>query len=146
MNRPARNHSSRRHFLARGALAGLLALGRPNSLWGESRWPDERTAGPFHFHADYSLDDPSLSVGELAPFSAVLFDPPRAGAEAQAAMLAKSTVGVVMAVSCNPATFARDARILVDGGYAIERITPVDQFLFTPHVELVAVFRKGKQR
>ena len=85
-----------------------------------------------------------LSVNELAPFAAVLFDPPRAGAEAQAAMLAKSTVGVVIAVSCNPATFARDARILVDGGYAIESVTPIDQFLFTPHVELVAVFKKGK--
>ena len=87
-----------------------------------------------------------LSVNELAPFSAVLFDPPRAGAEPQAAMLAKSTVGTVIAVSCNPATFARDARILVDGGYLIESVTPIDQFLFTPHVELVAVFRKGKTR
>ncbi len=87
-----------------------------------------------------------LSVPELAPFAAVLFDPPRAGAEAQAAMLAKSTVGTVIAVSCNPATFARDARILVDGGFAIESITPIDQFLFTPHVELVAVFKKAKRR
>ncbi len=87
-----------------------------------------------------------LSVGELAPFAAVLFDPPRAGAEAQAAVLAKSTVGTVIAVSCNPATFARDARILVDGGYAIESITPVDQFVFTPHVELVAVFERPKGR
>jgi len=49
-------------------------------------------------------------------------------------------------VSCNPATFARDARILVDGGYAIDQLTPVDQFLFAPHVELVAVFKKGKAR
>jgi 23S rRNA (uracil1939-C5)-methyltransferase len=87
-----------------------------------------------------------LSVNELAPFGAVLFDPPRAGAEAQAAMLAKSTVGTVIAVSCNPATFARDARILVDGGYKIDSVTPIDQFLFTPHVELVAVFKKAKAR
>ncbi len=86
-----------------------------------------------------------LSVRELEPFAAVLFDPPRAGAEPQAAMLAASTVHTVIAVSCNPATFARDARILVDGGFVMETITPVDQFLFTPHVELVAVFKKGKK-
>jgi 23S rRNA (uracil1939-C5)-methyltransferase len=87
-----------------------------------------------------------LSVRELEPFAAVLFDPPRAGADAQAKMLAGSSVRTVIAVSCNPATFARDARILVDGGYTIETITPVDQFLFTPHVELVAVFKKGKAK
>ena len=87
-----------------------------------------------------------LSVRELEPFNAVLFDPPRAGAEAQAAMLAASTVGIVIAVSCNPATFARDARILVDGGYTMGSLAPIDQFLFSPHVELVAVFRKAKSR
>ena len=87
-----------------------------------------------------------LSVRELEPFTAVLFDPTRAGAEAQAAMLAASSVRTVIAVSCNPATFARDARIFVDGGYVMGSITPVDQFLFTPHVELVAVFNKGKGR
>ena len=87
-----------------------------------------------------------LSVRELEPFGAVLFDPPRAGAEAQAAMLAASTVGIVIAVSCNPATFARDARILVDGGYTMGSLAPIDQFLFSPHVELVAVFKKAKSR
>ncbi|KGM31430.1 hypothetical protein P409_27200, partial [Inquilinus limosus MP06] len=60
----------------------------------------------------------------------------------QAEALAASTVPVVVAVSCNPSSLARDARILVDGGYRLERATPVDQFLWTPHLEAVAVFRR----
>jgi 23S rRNA (uracil1939-C5)-methyltransferase len=83
-----------------------------------------------------------LSRAELRQFNAVVFDPPRQGAEAQARELAASTVPVVVAVSCNPATFARDARILVDGGYRLVRVTPVDQFLYSAHVELVAQFQK----
>jgi 23S rRNA (uracil1939-C5)-methyltransferase len=77
---------------------------------------------------------------ELRDYDAVVFDPPRQGAEAQARQLAASKVPVVVAVSCNVATFARDARILIDGGYGIEGVTPVDQFRHTPHVELVARF------
>jgi len=79
---------------------------------------------------------------ELRDFDAVVFDPPRQGAQAQAQQLAASKVPVVVAVSCNVATFARDARILIDGGYKIEGVTPVDQFRHTPHVELVARFVK----
>src|SRR5262245_22125562 len=79
-----------------------------------------------------------LSSTELAAYDALVFDPPRAGAAAQAAMLAKSEVARLVAVSCNPGTLARDLRILVDGGYRIARITPIDQFLFSPHVETVA--------
>jgi 23S rRNA (uracil1939-C5)-methyltransferase len=81
-----------------------------------------------------------LMPQELRDYEAVVFDPPRQGAQAQARQLAASKVPVVVAVSCNVATFARDARILVDGGYKIERVTPVDQFRHTPHVELVARF------
>jgi 23S rRNA (uracil1939-C5)-methyltransferase len=81
-----------------------------------------------------------LVVEELRDFDAVVFDPPRQGAQAQAERLAASKVPAVIAVSCNAATFARDARILIDGGYKIEVITPVDQFRHTPHVELVARF------
>ncbi len=84
-----------------------------------------------------------LSRTELAAFDAVVFDPPRAGASAQAASLARSKVPLVVAVSCNPATLARDTRVLVDGGYRIVRVTPVDQFVFTPHVEVVAVLERG---
>jgi 23S rRNA (uracil1939-C5)-methyltransferase len=83
-----------------------------------------------------------LSRNELAPFDAVVFDPPRAGAKAQTEALARSKVPVVIAVSCNPATLARDARILVDGGYRIERVTPIDQFVFSGQVEAVAVLRR----
>jgi 23S rRNA (uracil1939-C5)-methyltransferase len=83
-----------------------------------------------------------LLAHELKSFGRVVFDPPRQGAEAQARALAASSVRVVIAVSCNPATFARDARILVDGGYRLTRVTPVDQFRYTPHVELVARFEK----
>ncbi len=79
---------------------------------------------------------------ELRDFDAVVFDPPRQGALAQAQQLAASRVPVIVAVSCNVATFARDARILMDAGYRIEGVTPVDQFRYTPHVELVARFAR----
>ena len=83
-----------------------------------------------------------LSARELAEFDAVVLDPPRAGAADQAERLAKSKVPVVIAVSCNPATLARDARTLIDGGYRMGPVTPIDQFLFSPHVEAVTVFRR----
>lgn len=79
---------------------------------------------------------------ELADFDAVVFDPPRQGAQAQATQLAKSRVPLVVAVSCNPATFVRDARLLLDGGYRITDVHPVDQFKYTSHVELVARFER----
>lgn len=79
---------------------------------------------------------------ELKGIDAVVFDPPRAGAEAQARELAKSAVPVVVAVSCEPRTFARDAAILIAGGYRLETLTPVDQFAWSMHVELVGVFRR----
>jgi 23S rRNA (uracil1939-C5)-methyltransferase len=79
-----------------------------------------------------------LVASELSRFDVVVFDPPRQGAAAQARQLAISGVPTVIAVSCNPATFARDARILIDGGYRLTRVTPVDQFRYSPHVEVVA--------
>jgi len=83
-----------------------------------------------------------LSVPELDRFDGLVFDPPRAGAEAQARDIAASKVPVVVAVSCEPKTFARDAKILLDGGYELARVTPVDQFAYSTHVELVGVFRR----
>jgi 23S rRNA (uracil1939-C5)-methyltransferase len=83
-----------------------------------------------------------LSARELAEFDAVVLDPPRAGAAEQAERLAKSKVPVVIAVSCNPATLARDARTLIDGGYKMGSVTPIDQFLFSAHIEAVTVFRR----
>ena len=87
-----------------------------------------------------------LSVRELEPFAAVVLDPPRAGAQTQSAALAASTVRTVIAVSCNPATLARDARTLVDGGYRLDKVTPIDQFVYSPHVEAVAVFNRPKAK
>lgn len=83
-----------------------------------------------------------LATVELNAFDAVVFDPPRAGAEAQARDLAKSKVKTVVAVSCDPKTFARDAAILTAGGYTLERVTPLDQFAWSMHVEIVGVFRR----
>jgi 23S rRNA (uracil1939-C5)-methyltransferase len=83
-----------------------------------------------------------LSVKELQAFDAAVFDPPRAGAATQAAVLAASGVKTIAAVSCNPATLARDARLLIDGGFNLERVTPIDQFLYSPHIEAVAILRR----
>lgn len=91
------------------------------------------------------MRDP-LSRKELEAFDLVVFDPPRAGAKDQAEALAKSKVPVVVAVSCNPATLARDVRILVDGGYVIERVQPIDQFVYAPHVEAVVVLKRPPKR
>ncbi len=84
-----------------------------------------------------------LRPDELAPFDAVVIDPPRAGARAQTEHLAESSVKTIAFVSCNPATFARDARILVDGGYTLDWVQPVDQFLWSGHCELVAQFKRN---
>jgi 23S rRNA (uracil1939-C5)-methyltransferase len=83
-----------------------------------------------------------LGPAELERFDAVVLDPPRAGAEAQARQLPAAKVGRIAYVSCDAASFARDARILVDGGYGVGTITPVDQFLWSSHIELVAAFER----
>jgi len=83
-----------------------------------------------------------LPADALSRYAAAVFDPPRAGAARQAEALAASAVATVIAISCNPASFARDAATLVSGGYRIERVTPVDQFVWTPHLELAATFRR----
>jgi 23S rRNA (uracil1939-C5)-methyltransferase len=87
-----------------------------------------------------------LRPDELATFDGALFDPPRAGAEAQAHEFAASALPLVVAISCNAATFARDARILIDGGFAIGTVTPLDQFRWSPHVEIAAVFRRPRAK
>lgn len=83
-----------------------------------------------------------LMTQEFKPFDAVVFDPPRAGAEFQCKELARSAVKKIAAVSCNPLTLARDLAILVEGGYRITKVTPIDQFLWTSHVEVVATLEK----
>jgi 23S rRNA (uracil1939-C5)-methyltransferase len=81
-------------------------------------------------------------TSELKRFDGLLFDPPRQGAESQAREVAKSKVPVVVAVSCDAATFARDAKILIESGYRLDAVTPVDQFRYSHHVEIVAKFAK----
>jgi 23S rRNA (uracil1939-C5)-methyltransferase len=83
-----------------------------------------------------------LLAAELARFDVVVVDPPRPGAAAQAKALAESRVPKVLYVSCNAASFARDARTLADGGYRLTRVAPIDQFLWSPHVELFARFSR----
>jgi 23S rRNA (uracil1939-C5)-methyltransferase len=87
-----------------------------------------------------------LRADEFAAFDAALIDPPRAGAIEQARALAASALPLVVSISCSAATFARDARILVDGGFQIESLTPLDQFRFSAHVEIAAVFRRPKPK
>jgi 23S rRNA (uracil1939-C5)-methyltransferase len=87
-----------------------------------------------------------LKVDELASFDAALIDPPRAGALEQSRALAASALPLVVSISCNAATFARDARILIDGGFQIDAVTPLDQFRFSPHVEIAAVFRRPRAK
>ena len=88
------------------------------------------------------LADLPLEPRELEPYDVLVFDPPRAGARGQVERIAAGGPPRVVAVSCNPATFARDAHTLADAGYKIDRIVPIDQFLWSPHVELVAHFRR----
>ncbi len=97
---------------------------------------------PIKTHIQNLFERPVMAK-ELKPYDAVIFDPPRAGAKMQAAEIAASAVKTVVGVSCNPTSFARDAAILRDGGYALSQVTVVDQFVYAPHVELVGIFTKG---
>ena len=87
-----------------------------------------------------------LTFKELNAFDGLVFDPPRAGAEDQSKQIARSEVPFVAAVSCNPVTLARDLRILLDGGYALKSVTPIDQFLWSPHVVAVAMLATLRRR
>lgn len=84
----------------------------------------------------------AMSAGEMSDYEFVIFDPPRGGAKHQAMQIAKSDVPSVVAISCDPQSFARDAKILIDGGYVIKAIQPVDQFLWSTHMEVAAHFVK----
>jgi 23S rRNA (uracil1939-C5)-methyltransferase len=124
----------------------LAAVGPVHAVEG-----DERAAAAL---ARAARDRPGVTVERrdlarnplppeaLAGYAAAVFDPPRAGALRQAAALAVSTLATVVAISCNSATFARDAGQLIAGGFRLERVVPVDQFTWTPHLELAAVFRR----
>ena len=88
------------------------------------------------------LHQAPLSADELKKADALVLDPPRAGAAAQMPNLVASKIARIAYVSCNPATFARDARTLLDGGFRLTRVTPLDQFLWSPHIELVGAFER----
>jgi 23S rRNA (uracil1939-C5)-methyltransferase len=83
-----------------------------------------------------------MLASELCRVDAVVFDPPRAGALEQSREIALSKVSRVVGISCNPQTFARDARVLIDVGFKLKSVRPIDQFLWSPHVELVGVFER----
>jgi 23S rRNA (uracil1939-C5)-methyltransferase len=85
---------------------------------------------------------PFLAV-DLKAIDVVVFDPPRAGAAMQCGEIGRSPVARVVGVSCNPVTFARDARLLIDAGFHLKRVLPVDQFLWSPHIELVGEFSRA---
>jgi len=134
-------------FAGLGTFAFALARGGPvHAIEG-----DARTAAAL---ARAAADQPRVTVerrdlarnpvpaSALARYAAAVFDPPRTGAASQAEALAASTIETIAAISCNPATFARDAATLIGGGYHLERVTPVDQFVWTPHLELAGVFRR----
>jgi 23S rRNA (uracil1939-C5)-methyltransferase len=87
-----------------------------------------------------------LRADELSSFDGALFDPPRAGAEAQAREFAASSLPLVVAVSCSAATFGRDARLLIEGAFRLGVVAPLDQFRFSPHVEIAAVFRRPRAK
>ena len=87
-----------------------------------------------------------LLAPELERFDAVVLDPPRAGAEAQAKQLAASSATAVVSVSCDVGTFVRDAATLVGAGYRLERVAPVDQFKYSPHLEVVGIFHRDRPR
>ena len=125
---------------------GTFALALPGKVYAAEGARDSVLAlkgagkGVFADHRD--LFRRPLDVAELDRFEAVILDPPRAGAREQAPLLAASAAPRIAYVSCNPATFARDARTLADGGYRLAWVKPVGQFRWSTHVELAACFLK----
>lgn len=89
-----------------------------------------------------NLERRPVTFGELKKMDGLVFDPPRAGAELQCKQIAKSLVKKVAAVSCNPTTLATDLEILIEGGFKVKRIVPIDQFKYTPHVEVVVLLER----
>jgi 23S rRNA (uracil1939-C5)-methyltransferase len=134
-------------FSGRGTFSGvLLNYGPVDAFEGDSK--------AIHILADASKDfsftaqvqdlfTNPLPTSTLNEYSTAVIDPPRAGAQAQAQQLALSKVPLIIYISCNPHTFARDAKILENGGYALETVYPIDQFLWAAHLEVVGIFRKN---
>jgi 23S rRNA (uracil1939-C5)-methyltransferase len=125
---------------------GTFALALPGQVYAAEASRDAvlalKRAGPNIAAEHRDLYRRPLDAAELANFDAVVLDPPRAGAAEQAAALSSSQVPRIAYVSCNPATFARDAKTLAGGGYRLEWVRPVGQFRWSTHVELAAAFAR----
>ena len=129
------------------ALVAAATGARVHAVEGDRAAADALIAASRHSNRELTVERRDLvrrplQPDELARFAAAVIDPPRAGAEPQARALVASQVRTVVSASCNPATFARDAAILVEGGYRLDRVEPIDQFLWSPHLEVVGVFRR----
>ncbi len=133
-------------FCGSGTFSGVLAdYGRVLAVEfeGESLAALAKANAPnVATRADDLMEEP-LQPAELNTFDVVLIDPPRAGAKAQAEQIANSKVPLVISISCNAETFARDAKTLIAGGYVLRELTPVDQFRWTPHLEVVGIFTRA---
>lgn len=123
-------------MLARGNVDAFESLGPAVRALEKARGP-----APLNAHRRDLFREP-LSAAEAKRYDAIVFDPPRAGAQEQSQALAASDVARLIGVSCNPITFARDARILCDEGYTLDTVKIVDQFTWSHHVELIASFTK----
>ncbi len=124
------------HMLERGSVDAYESVGPAIRALNKSKGAKSLNA----VHRDLFRNP--LGRDEASGYDALVFDPPRAGAEEQVKELALSKIPRLVAVSCNPVTFARDARILVEGGYVLDSVKAVDQFTWSHHVELVAAFTK----
>ena len=123
--------------------AAILAVDDDEAAIGALKRAAATTSGLRPIETEHrDLFKHPLVVAELDRFEAVVFDPPRQGAHTQSCELAASSVPLIVAVSCNPATFARDMRHLVEGGYRLVEVTPVDQFRYSAHVEIVARLKR----
>ncbi|HNS45199.1 MAG TPA: class I SAM-dependent RNA methyltransferase, partial [Alphaproteobacteria bacterium] len=134
-------------FSGCGTFAGhILERYSVHAVEGERQMAEtlaEAAKGNARFSAEWrDLFKEPVSTRELRDYSAVVFDPPRAGAKEQCQKLSKSSVPLIIGVSCNPATFARDAKILTAGGYKFKTAQMVDQFTWSTHSEIVGVFEK----
>lgn len=129
-------------MLARGSVEAFEAA--PNAARALAKAHPSSPEAQWRVHRRDLFRQP-LRREELNRFDAIVFDPPRAGAESQARELSRARTRTLIAVSCNPATFARDARILCDGGYWLSRVRVVDQFLWSHHVEMIGVFTRDKR-
>lgn len=133
-------------FCGRGTFSGiLLSYGPVDGFEGDQKAINMLADAGKNFNLAAQTQDlfaNPLPASVLNEYSTVVIDPPRAGAEAQAKQLALSTVPLIIYVSCSPHTFARDAKVLENGGYTLETVHPIDQFLWAAHLEVVGIFKK----